>query len=347
MVTRLSIVFGLLLLIVSGRATAEASEVSLQWVRLPNADSCIASRELTQRVETRLGRRVFVATSEADRIVEGRIERTRSGHRASIRMTGPSGAVLGERTIESAGEHCAAIDEPLVLIMALLIDPEALAPRRTTGPEPIAGIEAAPASTPEPPLPEPTFTTERELPQAPAQSPQSPAPGPPPWSVELNSLAGTSLGLLPRAPLRLTGVVLVTPPKAGTFELGTSIDVLSEVKDANFLAVVGDLAWCPPFNLSAGAFLFQVCAGVQAGAIFVWNTGSARTDYEKILADALVRLRVSFDLGKGILLVIRPTLAAPFFPRRFSRTLGPTTERLHTTFDVVGSLEIGFGLRFN
>src|SRR5262245_9058418 len=48
---------------------------SLGWVRLAGAEQCIATQQLAQRVEQRVGRAVFVSASQADLAIEGRVER--------------------------------------------------------------------------------------------------------------------------------------------------------------------------------------------------------------------------------------------------------------------------------
>src|SRR5579871_2651613 len=146
-----------------GQAEAEAPPSSLGWVRLPGAESCIATRDLARDVEQRLGKAVFVSPAQAEVIVEGRIEAVTGGEaafRARLTLTNAQGAVLGTRDLDvPAGSTCRSIDDQLSLVIALLIDPDAiLAPRGAPSPPPVPPVppaqpKVAPVPAPAPPTP--------------------------------------------------------------------------------------------------------------------------------------------------------------------------------------------------
>src|SRR5688500_19747658 len=112
---------------------------------MPGADACIATQPLARAVEERLGRETFVSAAQADLSVEGRIEKNpKGGWRAVITMRDPKGALLGTREVERDDASCDAMSEPLALIIAVMIDPDA-ATRPKTEP---AKSEPTPPSPP-------------------------------------------------------------------------------------------------------------------------------------------------------------------------------------------------------
>src|SRR5207249_5003 len=109
---------------------------------------------LARSVEERLGRHVFVSAAEADVSVEGRIEK-RAAHATSawhavITIRDSKGALLGTRELDRTDPSCASMNEPLALVIAVMIDPEA---KLSSTPTP---IPPAPAPAPAPvPVPAP------------------------------------------------------------------------------------------------------------------------------------------------------------------------------------------------
>ncbi|MBX3210375.1 MAG: hypothetical protein KF764_35410, partial [Labilithrix sp.] len=121
--------FAALLLASADTRAADAKTSSLSWLRMPGADACVATQPLARAVEERLGRSVFVSAAEADLSVEGHVEkRTRgasSGWHAVITVRDASGATLGTRELDRADASCDAMTEPLALVIAVMIDPDA------------------------------------------------------------------------------------------------------------------------------------------------------------------------------------------------------------------------------
>lgn len=96
---------------------------ALSWVRLVGAEACITGPALARAVVERLdGAQVFALPAQADRVVEGRVERTQTGYRAVVVMTDAGGASLGERVVETKSPDCHALDAPLVLVLAAAVD---------------------------------------------------------------------------------------------------------------------------------------------------------------------------------------------------------------------------------
>jgi hypothetical protein len=112
-------------------STAHAQRTSsLGWARLPGAEDCISTQALAERVERRLGRRVFVSASQADFALEGRVERADAGGAfvATLVVSDRAGRVLGRRVLRAPGPSCAPLEAPLVLVIAIAIDPGASLP---------------------------------------------------------------------------------------------------------------------------------------------------------------------------------------------------------------------------
>jgi len=164
---------------------------------MPGSESCIATQALARSVEERLGRRVFVSAAEADVSVEGRIEkRGAGGWHSVITIRDGKGALLGTRELDRPEGACTTMNEPLALVIAVMIDPEA---KLSSGSSP-------------PPLPPPT-----------------PAPAPAPAPVVTHTDVPTDLDLTPRPkppePWRFQGdaVGTVTSGVAPTVDAGGSI----------------------------------------------------------------------------------------------------------------------------
>lgn len=104
----------------------------------------MGSLSLARAVERRLGRAVFVAPSRAQLAVEGRVAprapELGPGYEATISVTRLDGSIVGTRSLESRDATCRELDEGVVLVIALLIDPEARPQgnrSRVAGPMPI------------------------------------------------------------------------------------------------------------------------------------------------------------------------------------------------------------------
>ena len=112
----------------SARLLAQADEPStssLSWVRLAGAESCVSTQRLAERVEKRLGRRAFVSASQADLSFEGRIQHdTRhDAWVATIVVSDRAGRIVGRRELHAIGSECSSIEDSLVLVLAIAIDP--------------------------------------------------------------------------------------------------------------------------------------------------------------------------------------------------------------------------------
>jgi hypothetical protein len=97
--------------------------VALNWIRLPGAQGCIAAAELSERVERRLERPVFVVDGVALLSVDGAVQPLATGFGVRLALSDRAGRVLGERTLQSADLDCRKLDEALVLVIAVMLYP--------------------------------------------------------------------------------------------------------------------------------------------------------------------------------------------------------------------------------
>jgi hypothetical protein len=160
---------------------------------MPGADSCIATQHLARAVEERLGRETFVSAAQADLSVEGRIEKKpKGGWRAVITMRDPKGALLGTREVERDEPSCDAMSEPLALIIAVMIDPDAA--MRPKG-EP---AKTEPTPPPTPPVNEPPPPVAAPPPQSKDEPPKlGPKKPLEPWRFEGGGHAMMLAGFAP------------------------------------------------------------------------------------------------------------------------------------------------------
>jgi hypothetical protein len=96
--------------------------VALEWTRADGADACVDAATLERRVEERLG--WDAVRAGAPRSIVGRVERRRDGYVAKLELE-EAGARGMSRTLESEETDCTALDDAVVLALALAIDPSA------------------------------------------------------------------------------------------------------------------------------------------------------------------------------------------------------------------------------
>lgn len=138
------------------------------------ADGCIQAAELAERVERRLGRPVFGA--EPDLRIDGYLVAAdgtpkNAKWRARLTLIDAHGTVEGSRDVTSPETSCRGIDDSLVLVVAVMIDPSAA---------------LTPFASPSPPPPDQTPPTATPGPSAPPPPPGQlipPRPLPMPWEA--------------------------------------------------------------------------------------------------------------------------------------------------------------------
>jgi hypothetical protein len=274
-------------------ATATAPRpASLGWTRLEGAEGCIGAGDLARAVEALLGKKAFVSAAEAELSIEGRVApRPEGGYRASVEVADRAGKSLGSRDLDTPSSDCRALDEPLRLAIALMIDPEgALAPPPAPTSAPPVG-SAPPPSAPPPPPPAPA---------------SAPATSPAPWRGDLALGATFAFGLLPSVAPGLVLSASLEPPWFVPLEsvlsvyLPQSIDSVAGL-EASLFTLRGEGYVCPLSHLgeTLGA---RACLGGEVGLLSA--EGAAVDDAEEGLRAQLgvglrgrLGLRVAAPLG--------------------------------------------------
>lgn len=300
---------------------APPSRWGLQWEAAP---SCIQAAPLSRAVEERLGRAVFGVMPEV--LIHGTLKPgTASGWTARLTLVDARGTILGSREVSTTEPTCAAIEPRLALVIALMIDPDALVARAPQG-----EASSDEAGAPEPAAPEPESVAPPESPawtltetaqELPAE--EAPAPDDTPWpgrsTVSLAATASTGLGdtYAPGVSVAWRGagawtwfVRLAMYPHA-TSKPGTErFELFTASPEAGL---------CP---LSVGGPGWEVsgCATAALSFVSVDHQGSAeRTVDVFVRGDAGPRLHVEGRLGRttalhaglgGTVGWLRPTLSS-------------------------------------
>ena len=108
----------------AGSTSARRRPAALHWVREPGAESCISPIELGRRVERTLGP-VLVSAANAEISVEGSIRPAQEGFSVLIAVSNAAGQLIGQRTLEESATNCRKLDEALVFVIAVALDPDA------------------------------------------------------------------------------------------------------------------------------------------------------------------------------------------------------------------------------
>jgi hypothetical protein len=229
--------------------------VSLGVTRGAGAETCITAHDLAQRVEARLGHATFVSAAEADLFVDAQVARAGSGWRATVTASRANGANVGVRKLETTSRDCHRLDEDLVLVVALVIDPLA------TGTRPVAA------------------PVRRDVIYVPVRVPVAvPVPGAiPRWSFGARIATTVLGGMLPSLAPGLDVAVAATPPGAWPIELGAIVTPRAIAEDGaghgvDLRLVFGTLAICPEL-FDHERFRLHLCGGGAAGALFVRPRG--------------------------------------------------------------------------
>jgi hypothetical protein len=279
---------------------------SLNWVRLPGADGCIAPVELANRVEQRLGRAVFVRANDAILVIEGRVgPAVGGGFSAVLRVSDPDGTLYGSRELHVATADCHELDDIMALVIAITIRHEHAGAGIELPAQIAAQLDALFAS-------EPSALDPSDLPKARAEPSAAPAPIPqaapltaaaPPASWQFGAKAGMALetGIQPRAAFSADvrvyaafagfGVVGLS----GLFSVPQTQAVASGQLDHRFIAFGAQL--CPPawrIWLSE----FALCGELRVGRLsvdpsgFLVQYGAAHEVWAELVPSALLRTQL-------------------------------------------------------
>ena len=233
-------------------AVAALPVAVLVWDAGQVSPACDRSAELERNVAAYLGRDAFEANAPVTIRVGLRRASEDQAIVAEISKIGEDGKVVGVRTV-SGGATCETLDDPLTLVVALMLD------------APLEEQTPAPPPTPEPVAPpEPKELEERE---PVAVDPSSEDPNREPGFTLLSAGVSSSIGLLPfpnvgprlqvdLKPRHFWGIAL-----GGTALLASHTD-LPGSGALDFRSVLAGAALCPLDTLSDRDW-FAVCGGLD------------------------------------------------------------------------------------
>jgi hypothetical protein len=314
-------------------ARAAPRTSSLSWVRLAGADTCVSTQDLARDVETRLGRSVFVSAAQADLSVEGRIEPAhgKTGWHAVVVLRDAKGVTLGTRDLARDAASCDVMREPLALVVALMIDPDA----STAPPPPPAPPPTAPAPSPQ------TIVVEKQVPvyvavPAPAPSP----PSEPTWHIDVGASLAASVGLLPHLEPGLAGSALLEPPWFVPLEAYGAL-WLDSTADGGptfaFAYVGGGLC---PLRYRDDLLRLYACASGQLGYLKATSPDSAQVHVAGVLEGrGSLRLFGPISARAGASLVV--PILRPSFDYIDAQTNAAAAFRMSA---VAATLDAGLGL---
>jgi hypothetical protein len=316
---------------------------------MPGSESCIATQALARSVEERLGRRVFVSAAEADVSVEGRIEkRAAGGWHSVITIRDGKGALLGTRELDRPDGACTTMNEPLALVIAVMIDPEAKLSSSSPPPLPPPSAPPAPAPAPAPAPPVTSVPTDLDL-----------APRPPhakePWRFQGDAVATITSGIAPDVdpggsiagtlflpngiPIGLRGYgSLFLPTKAAQDGASASFD----------LFYLGS-AVCP--TMRRPAVTLMLCFGGHLGVLRSHPETQGRNvdDKTEIIWNAVSEGRITIPLFAPLALTGGVSAVLPLLRPTFGYTrsdAAQTPANLHKVSSFAAAADAGIGFFF-
>jgi hypothetical protein len=333
-------VLGLLAASAQSARADETTTASLSWVRLPGAESCISSQELSRRVEARLGRPLLVTPSNAGLPIEARIEPTERGFLATIETMGADGQRRGSRVLVHEGSDCRALDGKLELVIALTIDPD-------------AELKEPGSALPVRPVKPAARPRERSCPACPAVRCPScpPKEAREPWRAAIMASGVIGFGLLPGTAFGARISVALTPPGLIPIDAGGTAWVdRSETTDAGGAEAsrfTGHLRICPEAPL-ANRLLVSVCAGFEAGIVRGRGFDFDRDQSQNVAAVSLIAgPELRWTISGGWFVLSSAMLHVPILrPRLFYRAADGSEQEIYRAGAVGVSAGLGAGFAF-
>ncbi len=315
-------------LLAAFRVHATPVRASLK-VEASAAPACPDRADLAEAVSVRLGRDPFAATNSN---IEVSVRYRKAGTwQALVHLSTASGRSLGVREISTDAADCAALRDPVALVVALLVD--------------VSADELPPE--PEPAVDEPTRPTKRSL-RIPAPTPRDPSLRVL-WAVS----ASASAGLLPNLAVGAQVGVWIAP--SNLVAVGLGLQFWPSQRD--------ELAGRPAgADIRADALAAELC-GPRLDLDSLWLRPCLVQRFSRLSASAFGfdsnresgRLALSTGLGGHMFVPLLGSLgafssvSADFHWLRdrfvYARSDG-TRGELHRPAPVVGFLQVGLGLSF-
>ena len=329
-------------------AAAAPRSAALSWVRAAGAESCITLPELATRVEKRVSGLSFVPAAEAEINVEGSIARTAAGWAATLVISDAGGQVLGRRELASNTSDCRSIDDALVLVIALALDPnqefvslpDGFAGEIDPGEALLSELRAQP-----PQRAAPAVAAAQPSPPSAAPAPQASESG---LSFEIGAELRAIVGLVPQIGVGATAhgrIVLVPADWAFELRIGGVLPRAAEPEGGGVVeigALQAALGVCSPAFSS-----FRGCAGVAPGALTLdAQQLSAAHDTLRPIVNLYAAIELAYRFGTAGL-VARLGAEVPLI-RDQIQVLDPDghAKPAYKPAAVAGSLELGAFVHF-
>lgn len=317
-------------------ALAQAAPVSVAFA-YDAAPTCTSEAAVKRAVEARLARSVFVEQS-ADVSVEVKVEPRdeAGGWVANVTLRAQGGNWLGARELQTPSPRCSDLDEPLSLVLALMVD----VPKDELPPPPETPVAAPPPAprilrvpAPQPPTPAPRAERRRA------------------FHGELGVGGVLGVGLLPDLALGFRGSILLRPPGFWPVELGALLYRRAQAQSAgggsDFDAAGADIAVCP-LQVDSGSLRGLACATQSLGRLNVSGYGfDENQEHSRFYALFGVRARLALGLTSWLAGRVSANVEVPVTRDEFYFTNAEgERERVFRSAPLVGSGELGMELRF-
>jgi hypothetical protein len=250
------------------------AKAHLEWTKEDGAEECIDAERLKRAVEEILGRGVFVEKGEEDVVVRGSIAPERdSGTAWRVRLVvrRRGGRTAGTRELTTQEASCAALDGPLPLVVAMMVDL-----RRES-----ATIRAPPSAATEPVVPR------SRLASASATR----------WGLASSVAPAIAVGILPGIVVGGRFDVGVVPPRwprmALSMAIWPSARELTAGRGATFSAWYAGLSACP--SIVRRPVALEACGGISVGVTTATGLGLDVTRQD-VRANGLAEARAVFSV---------------------------------------------------
>jgi hypothetical protein len=280
-----------------------------------------------------VGSQVFGPEAGAEIVVEGQIDAMPSSGswRVSLVATRSDGAVLGRRELIRVADDCRTLDAALVLMVALILDPDARPQESARSAPPLQ------VSDPEPAM----MGRQGEVVAAVAPIPR--------WRVgtSLDALAGT--GILPTPSFGVSARLMLAIQGWPKFELIASRWIDHEVAagagGSRVSLWTAGVALCP---IAFGGALISVCGGVHGGRLRSAGFGfDQNQDQRSTVGYASISLRATKRVATNLALQLKAELWAPWVrPRLFYMDADMIKHDVYQPWLIGGVLSAGFTAMF-
>ncbi len=322
------------------RVTRAANELvrssMLNWVRVSGAESCAGPEEIASKIEARIGHPVFVGPSVSDLAIEAHVEpiANEPGWRVGIVVSQRNGPIIGERNLSSGDADCANIVETSVLVIALMIDPDAVA--RISAAEEKKHQSRESSSPPSPSSPVISSS------DVPAQAV---------YRNQVDASVTLGVGLLPDPALGISVDWLHTFGSnlglevAGAYfsKRGTE---LKPGMGANFDTLYGTIAGCfRPINKRG--FVLAACAGTQIGEMGARGFGLAASNHvTRWLVNPAADGHLDIRLNEHLRLNWVGSVGAPIIRDYFEVGVGTGRQLVYRAAAINAAFQVGLGWAF-